>query len=116
MIAVPESALETDEQRRLYGWGFEPSPHVLAYVDPIEDAHARPAGESDRGIPLQNHPAALVRDDPDLWRISRAFLDGVRLPADADAWERLSGWEASALRTMQAAEARQMKRDARGGD
>ena len=94
------------------------SPHILAYVDPIESAAERPEGEDPRGVELKRHPSAMLRDDPDLWDIVDRFRCGTHKELTHSEFESLSNFQLEAWIVMRAAHQREEIREiktSRGG-
>jgi len=126
MCAKPGQFIEAkaaSSHDELHALGFVPgldSPHILAWVDPIEDADHRNENESAKGLPVRRHPHATLRDDPELWSIVDRFRCGVNKDLTHAEFDELSNWQLEAWLIMRAAsnreESREMKRAHRGQD
>lgn len=83
-----------------------------SYLDPIDDAQARPAGESAKGVAIRQHPEAMLRDDPELWSVWDQWHVGVERSLSRDDYARLSNFEIESWNTLRAATLREEKRRA----
>lgn len=87
------------------------SPHILAYIDPIEESGHRNKQEDPRGLEIRRHPSAMLRDDPDLWDIVDRFRSGVKKEMTHKEFEALSNFQIEAWLIMRSAHQRQEMRD-----
>jgi hypothetical protein len=64
-----------------------------------------------RGIEVRRHPAARLRDDPQLWAVWDRWRSGYdRTPTDTE-YDRISAWHLACLRQLRAAAAPLPRRD-----
>lgn len=93
----PEAASDRTELG-LLGWLGEDSPHVLAVVDPIDDAP---------GIEVRQHPDMMLAADPELHRVVDEWFTGARRKVRIGD----SNWRTVALMTLRAAHGRERARE-----
>jgi len=91
-----------------YGWvATIPTPHPLAYLDPIEDGDLRPRGEDPKGVAIFNHPEALIGADLELQPLVTMFRAGVERGIDPAAYQNMTHFALCAWSIMVAAEDRE---------
>lgn len=101
---VPESACEDLDDKRRCGWliGVD-TKQPLEIVDPLDD--------KDPGIEVRRHPDVLRLEHPELMSIVDQFQVGVIKKLTPRLYETLSHFEATCVLVMQAAHAREQKRE-----
>lgn len=103
-------AAETPEELTLLGYGPEPAPHPLCYVDPIKNPYDRPRGEDPKGIELRRHPDMLLAENEKLWRVVDQFKVGVKRELGEDDYDQLSNWHIESIIVMSSAHHRDLER------
>ena len=96
------------------------SPHILGYLDPIDDAEDRPANEDHRGMEIRQHPLSMLSQEPELWDIVDRFRSGVVKDLTHDDFDTLSAWQIEAWLIMRMTsnreQVREVKRSREGAD
>lgn len=91
-----EQGLRTLEQ---VGW-LGPAPAPLLYADPIALPEDRLPGEPPEGIPVMEHPEAMLLECPELWSAVEQYRSGHRREPAQDEWDRQSYWDVSIWHVM----------------
>jgi len=107
-IPGPEIATDLIELAE-FGCLIEPALKPLAFADPIPDEDLRPEGEAAEGVAVTRAPAAMLRDDPELWSVWTEWCDGVR-EIDAAERRRRSNFEIEARNVLTSADTREQLR------
>ena len=100
MFLEAKAASSFDELIELGHVPGHDSPHILGYLDPIEEEHQRPASEDHRGMEIRRHPSVMLREDPDLWDIVDRFRCGVIKDLTHREFDELSAWQVEAWLIM----------------